>query len=417
MAVVGTWTGLEVRVLRQALRLTWDTFAERLGASVRTIGNWESRGASITPKPEMQAALDTLLARADTASQTRFHMLLADAHGHGHGEVRAQGVARSSTATDGDMSTDDRLSAALSQRVDVDLVAVAHLRQKVQDLDARYDHSPSASLLAEAGQRLGQVDMLRTNVTSGRVHRELSAVEAEAAILMGQLVWDASQRRDHATARAYFGQAVRAAQQVGDRAAEGLALLRTSFVALYGEKTPEVGLVLATRAAEKAKGTSVVISGLATLHVAEAQAMAGNQRDCDRALEAAASLSGKISVTDPAIDLFSPSQHGRLAGSCYLSLGRTKQAVRTLHDASASLRQGSKSHAIALANLALAHVRQRDFDEAVNALHQALDVVEMNRGGGGLNIISQAGRELQPWRRTRSAQDVYDRLLALMAPA
>ena len=32
--------------------------------------------------------------------------------------------------------------------------------------------------------------------------RGLYAVEAEIAILMGELVWDASQRRDHAGARA-----------------------------------------------------------------------------------------------------------------------------------------------------------------------------------------------------------------------
>jgi Asp/Glu/hydantoin racemase len=54
-------------------------------------------------------------------------------------------------------------------------------------------------------------------------------VEAEAATLMGQLVWDASQRRDHATAHMYLDQAMIAAQQCQDPAAEGLALLRKSF--------------------------------------------------------------------------------------------------------------------------------------------------------------------------------------------
>jgi hypothetical protein len=74
------------------------------------------------------------------------------------------------------------------------LIAVAWLRQRVQDLDARYDISPSISLLPETGQCLGQVAVLRARATTAVVRRELYAVEAECATLMGQLVWDASQR-------------------------------------------------------------------------------------------------------------------------------------------------------------------------------------------------------------------------------
>ena len=66
---------------------------------------------------------------------------------------------------------------------------------------------------------------------------------------MGELVWDASQRRDHAGAREYFDQAVRAARVLGDRAAEGLALLRKSFVELYGERDPNAALSLVTHSA------------------------------------------------------------------------------------------------------------------------------------------------------------------------
>lgn len=99
------------------------------------------------------------------------------------------------------------------------------------------------------------------------------------ATLMGQLVWDASQRRDHDTADAYFDQAVEAAHQHGDTAAEALALLRKSFVALYGRHEPGTGLALTEHAARTATGISQVLSGLATLHTAEAHAMLGNRHD------------------------------------------------------------------------------------------------------------------------------------------
>ncbi len=70
-----------------------------------------------------------------------------------------------------------------------------------------------------------------------------------------------------------------------------------------------------------------------------------------------------------------------------------------------------------LGNLALACIRQQKLDEAAAALHSAIDVVEMTWGGGGLNIVFGAGRELRPWRQVAAVQDVYDRLLALMTAA
>ncbi|WP_018790317.1 hypothetical protein [Salinispora arenicola] len=77
----------------------------------------------------------------------------------------------------------------------------------------------------------------------------------------------------------------------------------------------------------------------------------------------------------------------------------------------------SKSQAIVLGNLALARIHQQKLDEAAAALHSAIDVVEMTWGGGGLNVVFGAGRELRPWRQVPVVQDVYDRLLTLMAAA
>jgi tetratricopeptide (TPR) repeat protein len=297
----------------------------------------------------------------------------------------------------------------------VDLVTVARLRGQVHDLDERYDRAPSASLLAETGQCLGQVMFLRAHAPTSRVCRELQVVEAESATLMGQLVWDASQRRDHATAHSYFDQAIEAARQIRDPGAEGLALLRKGFVALYGEKDPLAGLRLTRQTAETTKGTSQVLTGLAVLHTAEAHAMLGQRVECERALSDADSYLDRIGTADVALDLFSPTQPGRLAGSCYLFLGRAKQAQPILEATARELRDHSKSQAIVLGNLSLAYLRQGNLDEAAAVLHQAIDVIELTWGGGGLNIVFGACRELQPWRQVAAVQDVYDRVMALMA--
>ncbi|MBW4715758.1 hypothetical protein [Saccharothrix obliqua] len=44
-----------------------------------------------------------------------------------------------------------------------------------------------------------------------------------------------------------------------------------------------------------------------------------------------------------------------------------------------------------------------------------MDVIELTWGGGGLNIVFDACREMQPWRQQPEVQNVYDRMMSLMA--
>ena len=312
-------------------------------------------------------------------------------------------------------SLNEALDYALTHPGSTDLVTVAELRQEVQLLDQQYILVPSSSLLADAGQILGQVRFLSANAANLRVRRELHAVEAEAAILMGQLVWDASQRRDHASARLYYDQAIRAARQVRDPAPEGLALLRKAMIALYGERDPGTGLLLAEQAGGTTERTSSVLTGLATLHVAEAHAMTGHRRACEQALASADTTLAQTDDMDAMIGMFSATQLGRMAGSCYLSLKDTKRAITYLEDTAAAYAGPSKAQAIVLGNLSVALIRRGDLDGAAGRLHEAMDVIERNRGGGGLNIVFGAGRELRPWRSMPVVEDVLDRMLTLMA--
>jgi transcriptional regulator with XRE-family HTH domain len=312
-------------------------------------------------------------------------------------------------------SSDDRLSHVLEHPGSVDLASVGYLRERVRRLDEQYDRAPSTALIPEAGQYLGQIAFLGTHARRSYVRRELRAAEAEAGTLMGQLVWDASQRRDHGTAVAYFDQAVQAAQERGDKTAEGLALLRKSFVALYGWRDPKAGLTLTQRTADTTSGASHVLTGLAVLHLAESHAMIGNRRDCEMALARARNELTRIQPSDPAIDLFSPSQLGRLTGSCCLFLQDAKSAADVLEATALELQDQSKSQAVVLGNLALAYIRLGMLDAAVAKLNLAIDVTERNRGGGGMNIICTAGRQLRQWRNSVEVQDVCDRIMTLMA--
>ncbi|MBT2383577.1 DNA-binding transcriptional regulator [Streptomyces sp. ISL-11] len=79
MATVHHWTGLEARALRLALRMSVRAFAGHLGVAVRTISKWEKLLASIEPRSDTQAILDTALARADAAAHLRFETFLSEA--------------------------------------------------------------------------------------------------------------------------------------------------------------------------------------------------------------------------------------------------------------------------------------------------------------------------------------------------
>lgn len=53
-------------------------------------------------------------------------------------------------------------------------------------------------------------------------------------------------------------------------------------------------------------------------------------------------------------------------------------------------------------------------EEVCSTLHEAIDLIEATRGGGGLNIAFSAGRELAPWRHEPWVQEISDRLFGLM---
>jgi hypothetical protein len=160
-----------------------------------------------------------------------------------------------------------------------------------------------------------------------------------------------------------------------------------------------------------------VLAGLAVLHAAEAYAMVGQRQDCERSLADAETHFEQISMTDAAMDLFSPTQHGRLAGSCYLFLEDAKRAQPILESTAKRLQDQSKSQAIVLGNLAVAYIRQQKIEEAAAVLHRAIDVVEATRGGGGMNVVFGAAQSLRPWRNVVEVQEVCDRLLGLMVSA
>ncbi|MFJ8787367.1 helix-turn-helix transcriptional regulator [Streptomyces sp. NPDC102476] len=375
---------------RKAAGFTQEGLAEFLGVERSTVGRWENA------ETEPQAWLRPKLASALRVSVEELQALLDDV-----------------TVTDTRPS--DRMSYALENPASANLLVVAYLHERLRQLDESYDKEASTALLGRAGQLHGQVRFLRENAANPRVRRALHEVEADSATFMGQLVWDVSQRRDHHAPLGYFQEAVEAARHARDPSTESYATLRMAYVALYGEKNPVRGATLAEQAAEAAKLVSPSLTGLSLLHVAEGHAMTGATTECEAALRKAEDQFDRVHPDDIAAPFYTVNEYNRLAGSCYLFLGLPERAEPILRMTTRALAAKKKSQAIALGNLTLALIQQRKLDEAASAMHRTIDAVELTRGGGGINLAFAAGRELRQWRQEPWAQEINDRLLALMA--
>lgn len=77
MPLVTKWTGREVGALCEAVRMSLMEFAEKLGVSDRIVSRWEADGEQVTLRMVNQAALDTLLPKAELDAQGRFVGILA----------------------------------------------------------------------------------------------------------------------------------------------------------------------------------------------------------------------------------------------------------------------------------------------------------------------------------------------------
>jgi hypothetical protein len=110
MDSVTGWTGRTACALQGALRLSNETFAERLGIGVRTVAAWHQK-PSLRPRPEMQQVLDTALEQATPSIKARFAVLVGDS--------ASSGIAPPDDGPAADaerrLSTDPNISSALDR--------------------------------------------------------------------------------------------------------------------------------------------------------------------------------------------------------------------------------------------------------------------------------------------------------------
>src|SRR3954451_16775095 len=82
MQVIAQWTGGKADALRQALRLTLESFADKLGVAPRTVAYWR-KDPTIVPQAAVQQALDEALEAAPDRAKAQFVVAVgSDIRGH-----------------------------------------------------------------------------------------------------------------------------------------------------------------------------------------------------------------------------------------------------------------------------------------------------------------------------------------------
>ena len=77
MQVIASWTGGQADALRQAMRMTNESFAGHLGVAVRTVAYWRNRPGMI-PQQKLQEVLDAALEQADDRAKAQFSLLAGE---------------------------------------------------------------------------------------------------------------------------------------------------------------------------------------------------------------------------------------------------------------------------------------------------------------------------------------------------
>lgn len=406
MTTVRRWTGSETRALRQAMRMSIRGFASYLGVGVRTVAGWES-SAGVSPRPEMQAALDTALARASDEVKARFALTLDTGRPEPH-PIRPGAVVGAPSALlaprEWNRHTTGELAAFLAGDTDVDDHAALRLAHEWRIVD------PPQVTEVHAGRRVGErlarvieerIEALRRmdDVLGGGevhdlVHRELrvtldllrgaSYPEKTGRRLLGAVAdlcqlagWVAGDAGLYPIAERYYLGGVSAAHAADDRPLAAHLLSSLAYQkANVGD--PREAVLLARSAEQGAvEATSGRTRALLYGRIAWASARCGDAPAVDRALvKVDQALETTEAEAEPSWLYWLDRDEAQImAGRCMTELRRAAPAVKLLEDAIGRYDDTrARELALYLSWLAEAHVYSNNIDEAARVSSVALQL-------------------------------------------
>ena len=358
--------------------MTQVEFARHIGMSERTAAYWDTN-SEMTPRSEMQAALDTALARASPEARERFTESLTP-----HASARTAPSA--APALDADEAASLRRSLALSQRVDPSTIAL--LVAQTENIRLQDRRLGAAVLRDQITAHIGMMESLLRHAVTHQWRSQLAAVLADTATLAG---WQSLDLGLFDTAWRMYESAKAASLESQSAAHYAHATAEQAYVlvdlGMTGEAVECVAQVV------EQYDTKVPARLRAWLHAVHAEVCAadGAEREALHSLERADHLLPD-GADDPDLPFLSldASHLARWRGHCQARLG----AAGAVEDAASALDSMDRSFTRAEAGLrcdyatALAHTGERE--EAEHQLTQARHLAALTSSARQLRRIDAA---------------------------
>ncbi|WP_433576906.1 helix-turn-helix domain-containing protein [Nocardia brasiliensis] len=325
------WTGEDVRALRAAMRRSRYEFARLVGVTPRTVVLWEN-GRTNRMHAASQRLLDKVVSDADPAVVARFERTVTAGRGSGFDLADSDPAPDPHTQLGRDIGLDKEvedddvrrrellacIGAGLTGRA-AELIAsepekmlatldagsmserrLGLLEHSVEELGKRVVHLPPHELLHPTLEQFRTVRGALAQRQATHHQVRLVRTAGRLANVVGEILFNEGH---FGQARMWYGTAIHAAQDIGDRYSEDIALAGLAYLPTYSDKPKEVLNLLGGRLDDNpAHGPAAAwLWGMA----ARAHASLGNADQFTRCIEKSARALEDIDQQELTVGIFS----------------------------------------------------------------------------------------------------------------
>jgi hypothetical protein len=234
---------------------------------------------------------------------------------------------------------------------------------------------------------------------------------AQASLLAARLAhWDL-QKADQA--RLHYRNALIAAREADDHEIASAILGHLAFIPAFAGQPGEARDLMRAAYAHAARGVSRAQRSWLHAVDAEVEARLGDpKRSIDLIKRAEETLAGPADIDDPQWqDYYDYTRLNGFKGFCHMTGGSPDLAREALQNSLMALKPAeAKQRTVVLADLADICVRTKEIDQAAATLGRALENLDSHWYAVGWERILTVWSKLEPYRDTRTVQDLDNRI-------
>ena len=442
MKVIASWTGAQADALREAMRLTNESFADRLGISVRTVAYWRKRPDMI-PQRQMQDDLDTALEQSSDKVKARFSLLVGAMNKSPgrHADdakpfsVQLDSMTKREWTRDDARALSQSFDAALEHSAVEDIERLSHMWlicDAPQVIELGAGRRISDALVSAVEHRVIQLRRADDFIT-GAASRELVRNELGLTIPLlsdGALTDEQARRVLTAVGEiAQLGAWIAADGGLLDEAARyvrggvlaaraaGNSPLAANIISTFSYQVANTGnpneaVVLARTSYQGGRHDATPVTRALLLErVAWAAALSGDLRECERTLGMVEeTFSAGPDDNDPDwVYWLNREEIDVMAGRCYTELRKPDRAVSLLTDAISRYNPTFiRENSLYLSWLAEDYIQLREVEHAAGIATQMAALTARTNSARTDTRLRYIATQIGPYRATKGVADFFD---------